>query len=151
MSSGQRLEPLLGEWEMHASIEGNPVGGQARTVFEWAEDGAFLRQHADGWTDESTPKEWRENSPLPVTALIGLDDTNETYYQLYADARGVFRVYQMAFEDGTWKLWRNAPGFCQRFTGTFSDDGNTINGRWDSSPDGSAWEPDFELTYTRLD
>ena len=47
-------------------------------------------------------------------------------------------------------MWREAPGFFQRFTGTFSDDNNTITGRWEGSRDGSNWEPDFDMTYTKV-
>jgi hypothetical protein len=37
----------------------------------------------------------------------------------------------------------------QRFTGTFSEDGNTITGAWEKCPDGVEWEHDFALTYRR--
>ena len=40
--------------------------------------------------------------------------------------------------------------FAQRYTGTFSDDGTTIAGRWEIAHDGSTWEHDFDLTYTRM-
>lgn len=30
------------------------------------------------------------------------------FIQLYADTRGVYRVYQMSFQNGVWKVWRNA-------------------------------------------
>jgi hypothetical protein len=58
-------------------------------------------------------------------------------------------VYQMAFDDGAWRMWRDAPGFSQRFSGVFSDDGNSIRGTWEKSADGSTWEHDLELVYTR--
>jgi len=56
---------------------------------------------------------------------------------------------------GAWKLWRESEDFSpldfsQRFTGTFSDDGTTISGRWENSGDGSTWEHDFKLTYTKV-
>jgi len=56
----------------------------------------------------------------------------------------------MSLSDGVWEIWRDAPGFCQRFTGTFSDDGRAIAGYWDRSRDGSSWERDFDLTYTKV-
>ena len=56
----------------------------------------------------------------------------------------------MSLRDGVWKLWRDAPGFSQRFEGRFSDDGKTISGRWEKSADGVQWEHDFDLTYTRV-
>jgi hypothetical protein len=37
----------------------------------------------------------------------------------------------------------------QRFSATISDDGNTISGRWEKSPDGRTWETDFDLTYRK--
>jgi hypothetical protein len=56
----------------------------------------------------------------------------------------------MSFADGVWKLWRVVSGFSQRFTGTFDDSGDTIAGTWEFSGDGSTWEHDFDLTYTRV-
>src|ERR1041385_1973919 len=143
-----RLETLVGAWAMQASVGGRAMGG-GRTTFEWLEGGAFLLQHADAVPDENTPDAWRANSPFPVTAIIGLDDSAETFSMLYADARGVRRVSAMSLSNRVWKIWRHAPGFFQRFTGTFSDDGATITGRWEGSRDGSNWEPDFDMTYRK--
>jgi hypothetical protein len=61
----------------------------------------------------------------------------------------------MSLEDEVWTLRREAPDFspldfAQRYTGTFSDDGATIVGRWEIAHDGSTWEHDFDLTYVRL-
>jgi hypothetical protein len=61
----------------------------------------------------------------------------------------------MSLEDGVWTLRREAPDFspldfAQRYTGTFSDDGKTIVGRWEIAHDGSTWEHDFDLTYVRV-
>ena len=71
-------------------------------------------------------------------------------FMLYTDARGVYRVYPMSLGDGVWKMWREAPGFFQRFTGTVSRDGNTITSCWEKSRDGSRWEHDFDVTYTKV-
>ena len=74
--------------------------------------------------------------------------------QHYFDSRGVARVYHMGFGDGVWKLWRDSADFSpldfsQRFIGTFSNDGTTIKGRREICHDGSTWEHDFDLTYTK--
>jgi len=69
---------------------------------------------------------------------------------LYYDTRKVSRVYEMSFSDGIWKMWRNSPDFSQRFKGKFSDDGNSIVAYWEKSSDGSTWEHDFDVTYTRV-
>ncbi len=86
---------------------------------------------------------------MPVTSVIGLDDASGHFTMLYADARGVHRVYRMRLDDDTWRVWRDEPGFFQRFTGSFADGGRTIDGRWERSTDGSAWELDFEMRYWR--
>ena len=145
-----RLDVLVGEWEMEVSVEGQPMA-RGKTAFEWLEGGAFLVQHVDAQPAQpGAPTEWEENSPQDITTIIGLDDSTERFCMLYADSRGVYRVYQMSVGDGAWKVWRDAPGFSQRFTGTFSDDGNTITAQWEYSSDGSKWEHDFDMTYKKV-
>ena len=64
-------------------------------------------------------------------------------------------MYEMSFADGTWTLSRTAADFSplefsQRYIGRFSDDRRQIHGSWESSSDGSSWEHDFELIYTKV-
>ncbi|MFC3502460.1 hypothetical protein ACFOOK_15995 [Micromonospora krabiensis] len=142
-----RLDVLVGRWTVQPEVDGLGTGW---TEFSWVEGGAFLRQFSDAEPlPPDAPQAWRENNPLPVTALIGLDDAGEEFTMLYADARGVHRVYRMAFADGVWRLERNAPGFHQRFTGELSPDRGTVHGRWEGSPDGVDWRLDFAITYRR--
>jgi hypothetical protein len=130
-----QLEALIGEWDV--KVPQFP-GQRGRANFEWLEGGAHLRFYAEA------------PDPAPTaTWIIGRDDSSETYTALYYDSRGVSRVYQMSFSDGVWKLWREAPGFWQRFSGKLSDDGRSIRGAWEQSPDGSSWKHDFDLIYTR--
>jgi hypothetical protein len=145
----RRLDALAGEWEMAVSKGGRPMG-RSRTTFVWLH-GAFLVQNAEAPpADPSLPPEWVASSPLPITTVYGLDDTSELFTLLYADARGVHRTCQMSLNERVWKVWRDVPGFFQRFTGTFDDDGKTIVGRWELSPDGSTWSYDFDVTYTKV-
>jgi hypothetical protein len=46
-------------------------------------------------------------------------------------------------------MWRDAPGFSQRFSGTFEDDGDTIVGLWNLSRDGTTWDEDLQITFRR--
>ncbi|MEU4835721.1 hypothetical protein [Streptosporangium sp. NPDC023615] len=143
-----RLDALVGRWTVRPEIPGL---GDAWTEFTWQDEGAFLRQVSD--VDEmpdTTPREWRENAPFPTVTLIGLDDSGEEFTALYADVRRVYRVYRMTFADGEWRMWRDAPGFGQRFTGTLSPDGDTIRARWEMSADGETWNLDFALVYSRV-
>jgi hypothetical protein len=87
-------------------------------------------------------------------AIIGVDSQG-SYLQHYYDSRGVTRLYSMTFEDGSWTLLRDKPDFtpldfAQRYVGQLSPDGDTIDGRWEISDDGSSWRVDFTLTLRRL-
>ncbi|SEF58473.1 hypothetical protein SAMN04489712_101504 [Thermomonospora echinospora] len=142
----EQLAPLIGRWSVQPKVPGL---GAAWTEFAWHEGGLFLRQYSD--VEEippDAPQEWREHAPFPTTALIGLDDAAGGFTMLYADARGVHRVYRMTFDGRVWTIRRDAPGFDQRFTGTLN--GDTIDGRWEIRTDGEDWRLDFEVAYARL-
>ncbi len=144
------LEAFVGEWTMHPTIGGQPAA-LGRTTFDWSVDGAFLVQHADAEPSEiEVPAEWRANSPFPTDAVIGLDEDSHEFTMLYGDARQVFRVYRMTLAGDTWTVWRETPGFRQRYVGRFSADASTITGGWESSDDGVDWRPDFDLDYRRV-
>jgi hypothetical protein len=136
-----RLGPLVGEWILEARPpDGPPWSGEARTTFEWHESGAHLVSRFEVEVPDA---------PNGVS-IMGCDAAKGTYYQLYSDERGVCRVYEMSIGDGEWRLWRDGEPFPQRFAATFSDDGNTITGRWEKAPEGHSWETDFDLTYRRV-
>lgn len=146
----QRLDALVGEWEIEVTIDGQTMAS-SRTSFRWMDGEPFLIQRSGGGSGlQHHDNEWVENAPDGMTMVIGPDDTHERYSALYADTRGVFRVYQMSLNDGVWKLWREAPGFSQRFTGRISNDGNTIESTWEASEDGDTWDVDFNLKYRKI-
>jgi hypothetical protein len=105
----------------------------------WYGDNEFLALHQG--TKETAHATW----------MIGHDQGASNYTILYFDDRRFSRVYKMSFENGIWKIWRNAPGFVQSFEGTVSEDKNTITGAWGKSADGKKWEHDFDLEYRRKD
>lgn len=144
------LQRLVGVWEVEAAKAGHFMG-RARAKADHIEDDAFIRLHFSSLPSDDADAGWIANAPTTATWLIGADDSTDELAALYADARGVKRVYRMSVEVDTWTIHRAAPGFHQRFVGTFQDDARRIDGRWESSPDGSAWEPDFEMTYRKLD
>lgn len=143
-SDVQSLAPLIGEWTMEAP--GMEVEGVARTVFEYLPGRQFVIQR------------WEVPHPAAPDgiAVIGWDGGRGSLVQHYFDSRGVVRIYGMTFADHVWKRWRDSPDFSplnfwQRFEGTFSDDGNVIAARWETSSDeGASWELDFRLTYTKV-
>jgi hypothetical protein len=132
----EQLQVLTGEWIIEVP---QFPGEQGRATFEWLEGGAYLRFHAE------TP------DPAPdATLIIGRDDSGDVYTVLHYDSRGVSRVYQMTFAGRDWRMWRDAPGFFQRFAGTVSEDGRSIRAAWQKSSDGSRWEHDFDLIYSKV-
>jgi hypothetical protein len=147
-----RLDIFVGEWIMEVRFPGDgpelsgatAEGPRARSRFEWTLDRQFLLQR----TEIPVPE-----APDSLT-IIGVDPGTGRYTQHYYDARGVARLYAMSLADGRWTLTRESPDFTpldfrQRFTGTFSEDGNTITGAWEKDLGTSGWEHDFALTYRR--
>jgi hypothetical protein len=131
------LAKLAGNWETvlrwsedtHKLVGGpHEVTGEA--VFEWLEGGRFLLYRFG-------PSRW----------IIGGDDSSSEFRVLYSDDRGVSRVYQMSLARGVWRMWRNAPGFYQRFEGRFTDEARTIKAHWERSTRGKLWIHDFDLTF----
>lgn len=140
------LRRLIGTWEFEPFVEGRAMG-RGRATFEWMEDGALVLERTDAeWSDPG----WEANAPVWTRSVLGVDDMTFEHAMLYADARGVFRIYRGSLTDESWRLERAATGFHQRFTGAFRAGGMTIEGRWESSTDGTSWEPDFDITYRRV-
>jgi hypothetical protein len=143
MAGVQGLEVLLGEWTMAVGI---PDAPQGRVLFEWMPGEKFLIERWD------IP---HPDAPDGV-AIMGYDKGRDMLLQHYFDSRGVARVYEMTLDDGVWTLSRTKPGFSplkfwQRYAGRFSDDSRTIEGTWEISHDeGSTWEHDFQLTFTKV-
>ena len=136
------LDAFVGEWIEQVEMPDAPPG---RCTFEWDLKGTVLVQRA--------------LSPLPEfpDGLMVIAPTPDGYLQHYFDSRGVVRLYRMTLEDRTWTLLRTEPDFTplefsQRYVGTISEDGNRIEGSWETSyDDGDSWEVDFQLTYTRVE
>ena len=132
------FEALVGTWTTEAIHQLYPsTVVRGRSTFEWLEGKRFLIQRSV--TDH----------PQFPDAMAVYGITDEQLSMHYFDSRGVYRVYAVSLSDGTWRFSRDAPGVSQRFTGTFSDDGNTITGVAQLSRDGSTWEDDLAITYRR--
>jgi hypothetical protein len=147
----KRLDAFIGTWRMEATFPravtaevAGPDDDAASATFAWTLDRKFVVQ--------------RSNAPRPAPdslAIISFDPERKVYTQHYFDSRGVVRVYAMTFDDRVWTLLRDSPdfsplAFSQRYIGTFSADGDSILGRWETSKDGENWEHDFELNYSKI-
>jgi hypothetical protein len=139
-----QLRPLLGEWRLETSLA-PPGTVRARSRFEWALGGRFLVEHSEVDLPEAPDG----------LCVIGADHDGEGYVQHYFDSRGVVRLYAMTFDGRVWTLRREQADFspldfAQRYTGTLSEDGGTISGRWEIRHPGQEWQTDFELSYVRI-
>lgn len=134
------LDFLVGEWKLVATHPDLPEAATGATSVQWLEGGAFLLVESN----------FEQPGPPNAKFVIGKDDSGDIYRVLYYDERGVSRIYKMSLDGTVWKMWRNAPGFSQRFTATLSEDGNTMVAFWEKSSDGKKWDNDLELTYSRI-
>jgi hypothetical protein len=158
MTSEPRLEPLerlVGNWATeatHPAFPGVVVGGTV--TVEWLEGKRFLIHRAR--TDHSdfpdsisiigfADRDRVDKSPASDAAGASTQQLSMHYF----DSRGVFRIYQASVDAASWRIWRDAPGFSQRFTGTFADGGDTIAGRWQLREDDVHWHDDLQITYRR--
>jgi len=137
----KELEVLVGKWKVEATPPGGePWPGDAEITYEWMEGAPFLIERS-----------WVEMPEAPnAICVIGPDAATGRYFQLYSDDRNVSRVYEMSIGDGEMKLWRDGEPFSQRYTAKFSEDGNRIEARWEAAKDGTTWETDFDLVFTRV-
>jgi hypothetical protein len=150
------LDQLVGTWTTeatHPAVPGIVVRGTA--TIEWLEGERFLisrtrTDHPDfpdaisiiGFADRD-----RVHGGPSTNAAPGGNRLSMHYF----DSRGVSRVFDVSIDNQTWRFWRDAPGFSQRFTGTFCDNGDTIVGRTELCQDDVHWNDDLAITYRRRD
>lgn len=133
---------IVGKWKTvgtHPLLPGTELLG--RTVFEWIEGGAFFKMSSEIYHPEFPDG----------LAIFGSDNEGGEICMLYFDERGVSRKQTVQVEGSHWKWQRDAPKFSQRFVVTIESDGNTMIGKGEMRREGSGWEKDLDLTYTRLE
>src|SRR5437764_2037540 len=112
-----------------------------RVMFTWLESGAFLlyQSHVD------------EPEIPDGVAILGTDDsTPNAGAMLYSDVRNVSREYRWTISANVWAWSRDEPGFSQRMVLTIASDGQSIEAKGQMSRNDQAWEPDLQLTYSRV-
>jgi hypothetical protein len=130
-------EALIGTWDTeakHVAIDEVVTGS---TTFEWLEGDRFVvqRSHAD-----------HELMPDGLS-VIGPPEAGDGLVMEYFDSRGVRRTYRTSIEDGVWRIWRDEPGFEQRFSATLAPD--QFEGVFELAETPGAWREDMRVTYRR--
>jgi hypothetical protein len=67
----------------------------------------------------------------------------------YFDSRGVRRTYGVSLDDGVLRMWRDHPGFDQRFSATLGPD--AFEGQWQLARMPGDWQDDLKVIYRRRD
>jgi hypothetical protein len=155
----QLLNRLVGTWTTegtHPAVPGVVVHGT--TTMEWFEGARFLvsRSQVDhpqfpdaisliGHMGQDRVEGGGERKGDTASP----DSYDGPLRMHYFDSRGVFRVFEVSIDDEAWRFWRDAPGFSQQFTGTFTDGGNTIVGQSLLRRDDVHWADDLRMIYRR--
>jgi hypothetical protein len=134
------LEPfdaLIGTWATEATHPLFDAVVPGSITFEWLEGGHFLvqRSHND-----------RELFPDAIS-IIGAPEVGDGLVMEYFDSRGVRRTYGVSLADGVLRIWRDHPGFAQRFSAALGHD--TFEGRWQLARTAGDWQDDLNVIYRR--
>jgi hypothetical protein len=134
------LEPfdaLIGTWHTEATHPMFDAVVSGSVTFEWLEGGRFLiqRSHND-----------HELFPDAIS-VIGAPEAGHGLVMDYFDSRGVRRTYGISLDDGVLRIWRDHPGFDQRFSAKLADD--MFDGRWERAETPAEWRDDLQVIYRR--
>ena len=136
-SALEPFEALIGTWvteATHPMFDGVVSGW---TTFEWLEGGHFIvgRSHND-----------HEAFPDSI-AVLGAPETGKGLLMESFDSRGVRRTYGVSLEDGVLRIWRDHPGFDQRFSARPEPD--SFEGLWELARTPGVWQEDLKVIYRR--
>lgn len=148
------LNRFVGNWSSEATHPAMPgVIVRGTVSVEWLEGQRFLIQRArtdhPDFPDSISIIGFTERDRIDKSGMAPADPGKGQLNMHYFDSRGVFRVYDVSVEQEPWRFWRDAPGFSQRYTGSFADGGNTLIGRWQLCEDGVEWRDDVAISYRR--
>jgi hypothetical protein len=131
------FEALIGAWDTEAKHRLVDAVVTGTVTFEWLEGGRFLvqRSHSD-----------HESFPDGI-CVIGPPECGEGLVMEYFDSRGVRRTYRTSIDGGVWHIWRDQPGFDQRFTATLGRD--SFEGSFQLAESPGEWQDDMKVTYRR--
>jgi hypothetical protein len=133
------LKAWVGEWKTKAATRCSPT--------RWRPAGS--RRVAEGEKFLYTARTTITPTSDSISVIGDTKEGADSLTMLSFDSRGVFRVYGLSGEEGELKIWRDDPGFRQRLTGRFSDDGNTFGGTVELNEYEAGWNDDRKITYRR--
>ena len=81
--------------------------------------------------------------------VIGAPEAGDGLVMEYFDSRGVRRTYRVSLDDGVWRIWRDHPGFDQRFSATLGH--SSFDGVFELAETPDDWQHEMKVTYRRRD
>jgi hypothetical protein len=139
----RRLGPLVGRWRTQGWTRPTAAAPkawiEAVDTYEWLPGLCALLHLVDAMVGDEK---------VEGAEIIGYDPARGCYVTQYFGSDGPNRYEASLDENDGALVWRmRSPS--DRFTGTFSPDGNTITGHWELLEDGSTWRPWMDITQTK--
>jgi hypothetical protein len=133
----ERFEPLIGTWATEATHPLVEALVHGAVTFEWLAGGHFLIRRS------------RNDHELFPDAIcvIGETEASGDLVMEYFDSRGVRRSYRVSLADGVLRVWREEPGFDQRFSATLAPE--AFEGRWQLARAPGDWRDDLRTIFRR--
>ncbi len=132
------FDALIGTWATEATHPLLDAVVLGRTTFEWLEGRRFLVQRAHN-----------DHAAFPdAVCVTGAPEGGDGLVMEYFDSRGVRRTYGIGLEDGVLRMWREHPGFAQRYAATLGPEG--FEGLWQVAETPGDWRDDVRVAYRRV-
>jgi hypothetical protein len=131
------FDALTGTWDTEAKHRLVDEVVRGTVTFEWLVGGHFLLMRAQA-AHELFPD---------GLSVIGRPEAGEGLVMEYFDSRGVRRTYGVSLDGGVWRMWRDEPGFEQRFSATLGRD--SFEGVFELAEAPGEWQEDMKVTYRR--
>jgi hypothetical protein len=136
------LDVFIGKWLTVGRIIERPsipsVHILASDVYEWVPGGFFVLHSAYGRIGDIS---------VGAIEILWHDPAAGHYRSKLFDSQGNVVESTLTLEDGVWTWARETT----RCFATFSDDGSTQTAHHERSDDGVTWQPNMEVTLTKVE
>lgn len=133
------LQPFVGRWrtrgQVRATADAPAVEIEGTDSYEWLPGGFFLLHRVDVRIG---------GQPAQALEVIGWDADAGSFFMHSYDDHGNTGIMRMSVREDVWTFLGDA----ERFTGGFSDGGDTLSGHWERR-DGSEWLPWMDVHLTK--
>jgi hypothetical protein len=137
----EKLALLIGRWQTRGNTivtASQPaIAFSGTDSYAWLEGGLFVLHQVDVMMGDR---------PVIGVETIWHDPSSGTYRSHFVDADGATSGYEARLEGRTWTMVSEI----DRFSGSFSEDGKVLTGRWERRSGSSNWGPWMDVTLTRI-